>query len=278
MRLRIATASRLPEPDPDERPLVATLVERGLTVEVAAWDDPGVPWDDGTPALIRSTWNYIHALPAFLAWSRRPRVLWNPAGIVAGNVHKRYLVDLAAAGHAVVPTVLVEQGQVATPEALAGIPRGSRIVVKPAVSAGSYKTFRFETEERPQALAQATALAVDRDVLIQPYLESVDGHGERALVWIAGTFTHAVRKSPRFAGQDEAVSAALPVEADEQALGEAILAPLASRLLYARVDVARDAEGRPRLMELELVEPSLFLREHPPAMTRLAEALVTRLA
>jgi hypothetical protein len=120
------------------------------------------------------------------------------------------------------------------------------------------------------------ALLVDRDALVQPYLPSVETHGERALVWIDGHFTHAVRKTPRWSGENESVSDALAVEPDERALGELALAPLASRLLYARVDVARDERGEPLLMELELIEPSLFLAQHASALSRFVDAIIRR--
>ena len=114
-------------------------------------------------------------------------------------------------------------------------------------------------------------------MLVQPYLPSVEGHGERALVWIDGEFTHAVRKTPRFADGIEQVSEALPISAAEHALGTAALAGLESELLYARVDVAPGADGAPVVMELEMIEPSLFLLQSPVALARLVDAVVRRL-
>src|SRR6185503_14222741 len=112
---------------------------------------------------------------------------------------------------------------------------------------------------------------------VQPYVASVEAYGERALVWIDGELTHAVRKTPRFSHDAEVVSEALPIAADERALAEAVLAPFTPRLLYGRVDVARDDAGRSMVMELELIEPSLFVARHPPAMARLVAALPRRL-
>jgi hypothetical protein len=110
-------------------------------------------------------------------------------------------------------------------------------------------------------------------VLVQPYLDSVEGHGERALVWIDGELTHAVRKSPRFIGDAEQVSAAVPIADEEAAVARAALAVAPTPLLYARIDVARDEHGAPRVMELELVEPSLFFAQGPAALARLVAAL-----
>jgi hypothetical protein len=120
-------------------------------------------------------------------------------------------------------------------------------------------------------------LCAVRDVLIQPYLVSVEGHGERALVWIDGEFTHAVRKSPRFADGTESVSEALPISTAELALGHAALRDIADQLLYARVDVAPGLDGIPMLMELELIEPSLFLLQNPHALQRLVDGIGRRL-
>ena len=106
--------------------------------------------------------------------------------------------------------------------------------------------------------------------MVQPYVRSVEGHGERALVWIAGEITHAMRKSPRMEGDPESVGA-VPVLDDERAFALKVLEPFAKALLYARVDLARDENGALMVMELELVEPSLFLIYNPPALTRLAE-------
>jgi glutathione synthase/RimK-type ligase-like ATP-grasp enzyme len=281
MDVRLATCLRLPEADPDEALLVQALAARGVTASVVAWDDPAHDWDTGPPTVVRSTWNYIHALDGYLAWTRRAAraaPLWNPPEVIAGNAHKRYLAELARAGHAVVPTALVPRGAVADARGELARFGDVPLVIKPAVSAGSFATRRFAAGEAAAAATFLAELAAVRDVLVQPYQASVETHGERALVWIDGTLTHAVRKSPRFDSDDESVSVALPVDDDERALAEAVLAPLADQLLYARVDVARDHRGRPQVMELELIEPSLFLAQSPVALARLVDAIARRVA
>lgn len=142
--------------------------------------------------------------------------------------------------------------------------------------AGSFETHRGRASD-PVLQARFTRLVAARDVLVQVYLDSVEGHGERALVWIDGAFTHAVRKSPRFAADAESVSEALAIAADERAVGEAALAKVAHELLYARVDVAPGPDGRPVVMEVELVEPSLFLLQEPRALDRLVAGILHRL-
>ncbi len=150
------------------------------------------------------------------------------------------------------------------------------MVIKPAVSAGSFGTVRVARADFA-TVGQAHLdglLGAAHDVLVQPFMSSVEGYGERALVWIDGALTHAVRKSPRFVGDPQWISDAVPIAPDEAVLAEAILAVAARQpLLYARVDLARDERGRPCLMELELIEPSLFLDRSPAALARMAGAI-----
>jgi hypothetical protein len=113
-------------------------------------------------------------------------------------------------------------------------------------------------------------------MMAQPYMHDVESGGERSIVWIDGEITHGIRKSPRFIDGHEHVSEAVFVMDDERAIATRALEPFAKDLLYARVDVVRDKNGELCLMELELVEPSLFLSQHPIAATRLAQSTLKR--
>lgn len=279
LELRIATTRPLPEADADEDLLLEALAARGIQARMAAWRDPLEAWDAPIPTLIRSPWDYIHHLPGFLQWvqrAQRAAPLWNPAQVILENVHKRYLVELAAQGLPVVPTWCIERHASVDLEQGWRARAWSQIVIKPAVGAGSYSTQRYEWEERAQAVQHLAELLPHVDVLVQPYLRSVEGHGERALVVIEGELQHAVRKSPRFVGMEESVSEAVAIHSDERELALRVLQrypPLA----YARVDLARDENGNPQIMELELIEPSLFLRQNPRALARLADSMLERL-
>jgi glutathione synthase/RimK-type ligase-like ATP-grasp enzyme len=281
MELRIATCRPLPEPDPDEAPLLAALAERGVRARMAAWHDPAEDWDAPVPTVVRSTWDYVHRVDEFLAWSERAAraaPLWNPLAVVRWNLHKSYLRALAERDFPIVPTAVLARGARTSLAAILAERGWGDVVVKPAVSAASFGTLRAGHGELARGEAHLAALLAERDVLVQRYAPAVETSGERALVWIDGELTHAVRKAPRFTGGDEHVSGALPIAPDERALAEGVLADLAAELLYARVDVVRDEDGGLQLMELELVEPSLFLAQHPPALARLAAALAARLA
>ena len=276
----IASCLTLPEPDPDEEILLAALRARGVRAEVWGWDDPARDWSSARRVVVRSTWNYVHHAPAFLAWCEQvaPR-LDNPIEVVRWNWHKRYLLELAARGIPVAPTRLVARRE---PRALDVVADGwDVVVVKPAVSAGSFATVRARRGEPAWAAADAHLArhAAERDMLVQAYLPSVEGYGERALVCIAGQLSHAVRKSPRFLGDDESVSEALPIAPAEAALAARVLAAAPRQdLLYARVDVAPGADAAPVLMELELIEPSLFLLQAPAALEKLVAAVCAKIA
>ncbi len=283
-RIALLTCERLPEPDVDEALTVDALRAAGHAVDLLAWDAPTRPPAYYDACVIRSTWNYIWHEAAFLAFleaAERDCRLMNPLAAVRWNLHKRYLEQLAAAGVRITPTLWLARGEPAT---LAGVQaRGWRdFVVKPAVSAASFATRRFRADEPAQAaLAFLAPLLAERDVMIQPYVPSVERGGERALVWIDGELTHAVAKSPRFSEEDEAVSAALRPTPAERAFAEATLAavPAAVRdtLLYARIDVFEDGAGGLMLSELELIEPSLFFAQHPPALATFVAAVGRRL-
>lgn len=276
-RIALATCVRIPEPDPDQDLLIQALASRGLQPFLAAWDDPSLDLSAARMCVLRSTWNYYRALDAFLAWVERTAAqttLWNPAPVVRWNAHKRYLADLAARGVPVVPTRFLTSGA-ELPAAVRDL-GAETLVIKPAVSAASFETIKIAADDLATGARHVDAVAARCEVMVQPYVGSVEGWGERSLMWIDGALTHAIRKSPRFGGEHESVSEALPIADDERALAERALATVSEPLLYARIDMARDEGGAPMIMELELIEPSLFLLQSPPALARLADAIAAR--
>lgn len=277
-KIYLATCAALPDLAPDDRPLVPALRALGLEPEVVVWDDPHVDWAAAPLCVIRTVWDYHHKREAFLAWAERVAEtsrLLNPLALVRWNTEKSYLRTFEAQGLPVVPTLWVEQGQrIDLAEAIAE--RGwHEFVVKPVISASAYGTIRASRDELPRAQAHLEALAASRGVMIQPYMPAVEGPGERSLVFIDGAYTHTARKVPVLAGgavDPDAVEVIAPDE-DELALARAIIASLDEPPLYARVDLLRGEAGTPLIMELELVEPSLFLDRAPEATMRFAEAI-----
>lgn len=291
-RLALVTAIASLSRDHDMPLLLAACARAGIDAEIRAWDDGSVSWARYDAVLLRSPWDYTTRLAEFLAWCDRVAAqsrLWNPPEVVRWNTDKRYLADLAADGIAVVPTAYAgpDDAPVAAVEALlAAHQQAAEFVVKPTVAAGAEGARRYA---RGQTLAAADhlgrLLGAGRSAMLQPYLPAVDRDGETALLYFAGRYSHAIRKaallapdsdSPDAATRDEAIAPRTPAE-DERRFGDAVVAVLAGRFgtapLYARVDLLRDADGSPRLLELELTEPSLFLPFSEGAADRLAAAL-----
>jgi hypothetical protein len=283
--LHLVTCLRLPEPDPDAAPLAAALEAAGIEAAVRAWDDPAVDWSAARLTVLRSCWDYPRHPTAFRRWVETTAAasdLWNPLPVVRWSIHKGYLLHLEAKGVAVAPTALLPQGATTTLDDVCQARSWQDVVVKPAVAAASFGARRFARgagpEDRDAAEAHLQTLLAAGDVLVQPYLPSVADYGERALIWVDGQLTHAVRKSPRFDGEDESVSAeAVAIAPAEEALALAAIAAVGWPLLYARVDLAPGADGQPVVMELELVEPSLFFDQGPQALERFVAAVRARL-
>lgn len=279
--------------DEDMPALEAAVAAAGLVADVRDWDDPAARWSDYDLALLRSTWDYTDRLEEFRGWlahvSRQTR-LHNPEPVVAWNTDKHYLRDLAALGLPAVPSAFIEPDEparAAIERFLAEQPC-AEFVIKPTVGAGSRGARRLGRAQLKEASAHADALlAAGRSVLLQPYLEAVDRDGETALLFFGGQFSHAIRKGPllrpnadptRALFAPEHITARTPQPA-ERAVAERVLSALrdAGRtpepLLYARVDLLRDAAGAPFVLELELAEPSLFLGFAAGAAERFAQQI-----
>lgn len=284
----LATCAELPDGDQDDLLAVAALAELGVAARFAEWDDPGA--DFTVPTVVRSTWDYTPRRDEFLAWAAGVPVLHNPAEVLAWNSDKTYLDELAAAGLDVVPsrTLLPGCGDLPERVAQAALLTGE-VVVKPTVSAGSKDTVRHSTEGAATAHAQEL-LAAGRAVMLQPYLPTVDTDGETGVVVLDGDVSHAFRKGPLLR-PDAGPAAGLfaeeeirPRQADgaQLRLVEHVLAYVTARfpgcapLLYARFDMLPGPDGAPVLLELELVEPSLFLATSDSAPERFAAAVAGR--
>jgi hypothetical protein len=277
----LVTYSEAPGLAADERLLVDSLTRLGVRAGPAVWDDCSVDWARIGMCVIRSTWDYHHRLDEFLAWTEGVEavtVLWNPAEVVRWNTRKTYLRDLAAKGVPIVPTIWLERG---SPADLADIRLAhgwQSIVVKPVVSASAYGTMLVTAESLPEGQAHLDKYLADRDMMIQPFMTSVETYGEHSLMFIDGRFTHSVRRVPAVgkdhSGHDKARLVEIPRNAIDFAA--TVLEAAGYPTLYARVDLVRDEEGALRLMELELIEPSLFLEQVPEAVERLAEAIAAR--
>ncbi|GAA4209123.1 ATP-grasp domain-containing protein [Microbispora amethystogenes] len=255
----------------DEREIVlAAWLGAGIEGSPVNWHDPAVDWADFDAAVVRSAWDYIDRRDEFVAWAHRvERVtrLFNPAPVLEWNTDKTYLRTL---GVPIVPTFWPEPG--------AELPEWEEYVVKPAVSGGARDTIR--TADRETAAAHAAALLAEgRTAMVQPYIPSVEQEGELSLLYFGGRFSHAVRRNPMLSGEPVAANRATLRDPDDDqfALAERVLAAVPQDLLYARVDLVRMPDGEPVLIEVELTEPYLFLRDELAAPDLFAEVLAETL-
>ncbi|WP_277212449.1 ATP-grasp domain-containing protein [Isoptericola croceus] len=296
-RVGLATCSVLPDLEADERPLVPALAARGVTAEPVVWDDPDVDWSAYDLVVVRSTYDYSPRRDEFIAWARSVPRLANSADVIAWNTDKTYLQALDAAGVPVIPTIWLDPERHLSKRAIhTRLPAFGDFVVKPVVSAGAKDTGRYQpvsAASRALAIEHAKTLLDDgRAVMIQPYVTSVDTQGETCVIFVDGEVRHAVRKNALLTGPSRptqglyAQEKMRPVDATDAEVDVARRALAVARaelgvdepFLYARVDLVGGEES-PTVIELELTEPSLWLKHDGGAGTAaaLADAVVARL-
>jgi glutathione synthase/RimK-type ligase-like ATP-grasp enzyme len=236
----------------------------GMVVEGRCWTeaDDLAGFDLVMPLL---AWGYVRAYPLWLQkveeWRAGGVRLQNPASVLAWNADKNYLSRIGERGAPIVPSLYadrIDEGVMADAARAFGT---KRLVAKPRVSHSAWKTILWSPgdglEDGPPGAA-----------IIQPYLPAIETDGELSLIFFGGEYSHAVGKVPQpgdFRVQPEydgIISACTP-RADEREAAERILAAVEEDLLYARIDLARGLDGRPALMELELIEPDLYLGYDP---------------
>jgi glutathione synthase/RimK-type ligase-like ATP-grasp enzyme len=279
-RVALATSSKYPALTDDDRLLLTPLAQRNIQADPAIWNDPSRNWSSYDAVVVRSCWDYHLQPEKFLRWIANLEALnvppFNSAGVIRWNANKTYLRDLEAKGIAVVPTLWPEHGErVSLDDALREM-AWPMAVVKPRISATAYRTQLV----RPQDVISAQALFDDLcrgpGVMVQKFMDGVAYEGEWSLMFFGGAFSHAVIKRPKpgdFRVQNDFGGTAQPADPPPHVLAAATqVVESVDATLYARVDGVID-EGRFRLMELELIEPALFLSEHHAAPARFAEAI-----
>lgn len=282
--IAFVTYRGLPQLWPGDQLAAAELARHGVRVVPAAWDDESVDWAGFDAVVVRSTWDYWTRVDEFASWIDARSVdgtaLWNPARLLRWNLDKTYLRDLEARGVPTVPTSWPEPG-----DTLAGVmaDRGwTRAVVKPRVSGNGAGTWIVDvppTARDEEALARTIESA---GAMVQPFVAEVADPGEWSLIFLGGSFSHAVIKRPgtgEFRVQQEHGGSAQLATAPRRLVeaAERVLAEVDEPWLYARVDGC-DVDGRFLLMELEMLEPSLFLDLHPAAPFRFAASIRALLA
>ena len=274
-RIALATCADLPDLFEDDLPLVDALRAAGLAPVAEVWTDPSVDWSAYDAVLLRSIWDYHTRYVEFTEWlglldKAGVRVL-NDTDLVRWNSDKRYLLELREKGVGIVPSQVAAGALLR--EVVAGL-NGQEIVVKPTVSASAHNTVRgiAGSEELTRAIDDLP----DAVYLVQPFQPEIQADGEWSVIFIGGTYSHTVLKRPAagdFLVQQHLGGSAVLREPSTVVLegATAALAAVDTRIppAYARVDGIVSG-GRFLLMELELIEPYLFLPDHPAANGKLA--------
>jgi hypothetical protein len=280
--IALATSAAWPNLTEDDRTLIGPLAERGIRAEAAVWSDPAYPRRDCDGIVIRSCWDYHHKLDQFVEWivslQRDGVRVWNTFETLLWNSNKTYLRDLELKGVSIIPTLWPESGfRLEVELRQAG---WAAAVIKPRVSATAHRTQLVSTDNAGDGQRLIDELVEHRGAMVQQFVDSIRTNGEWSLIFFAGSFSHAVIKTPKagdfrvqhdFGGSERsAVPPRFVLEAATQ-----VLAVLEEIPLYARVDGV-EANGQFLLMELELIEPVLFLKLHPQAPARFADAIAAQ--
>jgi hypothetical protein len=279
-RIALATSSKYPDLTDDDRLLLRPLAERGIQGAAAVWDDPAVDWPSFDAVILRSCWDYHLKHEAFLRWiallEQANISVWNSAPLVRWNANKSYLRDLEAKGIAIVPTFWPEAGDsIGLRERLHDL-GWTKAVVKPRISATAHRTHLIPTDDADSVQDVFDELRGGPGVMVQKFMDSIVSEGEWSLIFFDGRFSHAVLKTPKagdfrvqsdFGGIDQPGDSPAHVLQAATRIMQAI-----EPTLYARIDAVVD-DGQFRLMELELIEPALFLVSHTAAPLRFADAI-----
>jgi len=291
-RIALVTMSALPDWEVDDAPLVAALEAQGVEVSRPAWDAEGEDWSGYDVCLLRTTWDYQERAAEFLKWVEHAGAvtrLLNPLRVVEWNIQKTYLRELEEDGARCIPTRWLKRGDRVSLDRLVREAGWAKGFIKPVVGANARETFRFANDESDLKRVQGEVdrLLQTEDLMVQPYLASVEDQGEVSAIFFDGEFSHGVRKIPKagdYRVQDDWGASDEPWTPTEQQLGEvtkilecveARCSP-GERLLYARLDFLFLEDEALGLNEAEVIEPSLFFRHSAEAGARLAGALLRR--
>lgn len=291
MDFTFLTCSKLADLDPDDRLALDVLSDKGYACQGVVWDDPAIDWGNAGVCVLRSTWDYHVKFEKFMQWIdavASKTQLINAADIVRWNVRKTYLRDLTQQGVPVTPTFwLTDASEESVKAAAEAFLDAEKLVVKPTIglaTSGVKMVARDEILTLKDHIGELLKLG---EVMVQPYLASVQDYGERSLMFLGGTYSHAARKSAfqqmataGGAGERAITADELEIEIANATMKALPLVPAlrsanttVQQIAYARVDLVRDANNKPLVLEVELVEPSLFLAYSPDAPGRFAEVL-----
>ncbi len=266
----------------EDRLLTEALEAKGLKVHRISWDDPNFDWATTKVALFRTTWDYFHRAQEFSAWLEKAQQLTrfiNPVEIIRWNMDKHYLQDLAKLGVPIVPTVFIETGEQRMLEEIITASGWRKTILKPAISGGARHTYKIAEGQAAEREAIFKQLITSEAMLLQPFMDLVESHGEVSHMVFDGKYSHSVLKKAKagdFRVQDDFGGSVHEYQAspEEIKFAENVTANCQPIPAYARVDLMWDNNEALALVELELIEPELWMRKHPTSAQLFADAVV----
>lgn len=276
--VRLVTAAHLPDLAPDDQELPHALHRLGVATEVAVWDDPAVDWAAAPVTVVRSVFDYHLRRAEFISWVDQVEPvtsLYNSPDTIRWNSHKSYLLRMARDGFPIIPTESVGQGSTVDLGAVLTARSWTEAVVKPAVSASAHGAIQVTEDNLDEAQAHLDGLTHQGDALIQPYLYDFETTGESSVIWLGGEQTHCVRRPSGMHTSLEVAHVGAPLEptAEELELARTAYAWISPTPLYARIDLLSTRDYGLLVLELELVEPALYLRHSTTIADRFAAAV-----
>jgi hypothetical protein len=299
MKIALARCQHLPAFESDDKELIAQLLSLGVDVDCPVWDDPEIDWQQYALIIPRLTWDYQEKISAFRQWMKNnASTLLNPYEVLIWNFSKDYLKELQTR---TVPTIYLtpcsslefdQRFEGVYQEVLSWGQHGDIAFAKPMIGANSIGTLRFkiDADAKERLAKHLREYLVDQGVgmLVQPYQKTIESHGEFSLIFFTGVYSHAVQKKPvlgDYKAQIDYGAIDQPFSPDEEWIKSAGLLldqvkqkhQLNDPLLYARCDYLLSHDLKPQLIELELIEPSLFFRGNLTLVKNFTDAIVKKL-
>jgi len=265
-----------------EQELLKSAFEaQGLKVDITYWDNPTYEWQETKSVLFRTIWDYFERFDEFWEWLEQVKTktrLINSYELIKWNIDKHYLKDLSSWGIETVPTYFADKGCNMKLHEIAKRNQWKDLVIKPAISASAFKTYKILANEIQANEKLFNSLVQERNMLVQPYFETITQLGEASLMVFDGKFTHAILKKAQpgdFRVQDDfggTVHNYIPTKAEIN-FAEEVFKTCKTKPVYGRVDIVWDNDKNFYLSELEILEPELWIRNYPKCAERIAEAV-----
>ena len=261
--------------------LKSAFESQGLKVDITYWDNPSYEWQQTKSVLFRTVWDYFERFDEFWDWLEQVKTktrLINSYELIKWNIDKHYLRDLKNNDIKVVPTYFADRGNNISLQEIANLNDWKHIVIKPAISASAFNTYKITNDEIEQKEQLFHELLQTHDMLVQPFFPTISELGEASLMVFGGKFTHAILKKAKagdFRVQDDfggTVHDYNPTQ-EEIKFAEKVFQSCTSLPIYGRVDIVWDSNKHIYLSELEIIEPELWIRNRPESANKIAEAV-----